>query len=294
MSFSPLSVTPNPHADARLVLARKLGAGYAANPKAALVLAVGSAGRGTADAYSSLALDVYWREPPTAEERRQAALAGGAEAVEVLPYEDEAWAEAITLQGLRVATSTYLVRTVERYLGQVAVGGDPATRAQMRLSAILHAQFLAGSEALLADWRERAADYPPQLARTMLHQNLSFDGFGGIEDALAARDDVVLLYDTCTRVAQQVLGALLGVNRLYRPNLGFKHVAELVEEMGDKPPDLLARLKSVYRLPPAEGVAALHSLIADVFDLVDARVPGFDTRPYRERMQQRRPRWPAP
>lgn len=294
MPFPPLTAPPTPQAAARLEIARKLGAGWAANPKTALVMAAGSTGRGTADSYSDVQLDIYWREPPTADERRQAALAGGAETVEVFPYEGDKWSAAITIQGLPARTRTFLIRQVEAYLGQVGVSGDVATLAQIRLYAIQHAQFLYGSESLLADWRERAADYPPQLARTMLNQNLTFDGFGGPEDALAARDDVVLLYDTLTRVSRQVLGALLGVNRVYLPNPDYKYVAELIDEMQFKPPDLLARLKSAYRLPPAEGVAVLHSVIAEVFDLVDRHVRGFDTSPYRARVAQRQPLWNAP
>jgi hypothetical protein len=88
--------------------------------------------------------------------------------------------------------------------------------------------------------------------------------------------------------------AMLRLNKIYLPNPHFKHVAELIEEMTIMPPDLLGRLKSAYRLPPAEGVLALHGVIADVFDLVDRHVPGFDTGPYRERMRGRRPAWQLP
>lgn len=294
MSFpSPFAppAAPNPHAAARLDLARKLGAGYAANPKAAVVMASGSTGRGTADEYSDLELDVYWREPPTAEERRQAVLAGGATVIEMYPYEEDEWAEELGVGDFRIGTSTFLVRTMEKYIGQVVTARDGAPLAQIRLYAVLHAQTLFGDEGLVATWRERAADYPPQLARVMLQQNLDFYGFGEAEDVMAARDDVVLLYNTMNHVERQVLGALLGVNRIYLPNPSFKHAAELIDEMQFKPPDLLARLKSAYRLPPVEGVAALHSVIADVFDLVDRHVRGFDTRPYRARVQQRRPVW---
>ncbi|MCC7361957.1 MAG: hypothetical protein IT317_20905 [Anaerolineales bacterium] len=283
--------SPNPHAEARLALAHQLGAGYAANTKAAVVLVSGSTGRGTADKYSDLELDVYWREPPTADERRQAALAGGAQAVEVYPYEEDEWAEDIRIGDFHIGTSTFLVRTMEKYLGQVTAAPDGAPLAQIRLSALLHARLLAGDAALVERWRACAAAYPDHLAEVMLRQNLVFAGFGEAEDALAARDDVVLLYDTLTRVERQVLGALLGLNRVYLPNPGFKHAAELIDAFTHKPADLWARLKAAYRLPPVEGVAALHGVIAEVFDLVDRHARGFDTRPYRERLARRRPVW---
>jgi len=144
---------------------------------------------------------------------------------------------------------------------------------------------------LVNDWRERIADYPPALAHAVLRQNLDFDGFGFAEDALAARDDVVVLYATLGKVARQVLGALLAVNGLYLPNPDFKRVDELIAEMQHKPPDLLARLKSAYRLPPVEGVAVMHGLATEVLELVDRQVAGFPTWRYKDRLKQRRAVW---
>jgi hypothetical protein len=100
-----------------------------------------------------------------------------------------------------------------------------------------------------------------------------------------------LLYDAIGKVTRQVLGALLAVNGIYLPNPDFKHVDELIAEMRHKPPDLSARLKSAYRLPPVEGVLALHGVVSDVLDLVDRHVPGFATWRYRERVRQRRAIW---
>ena len=45
----------------------------------------------------------------------------------------------------------------------------------------------------------------------MLRANLPCDAFGYAEDLLAARDDLLLLYDVFVRVERQVLGALLGL-----------------------------------------------------------------------------------
>jgi hypothetical protein len=281
----------NPHVAARMALARKLGAAYAANPKAAVVMAAGSTGRGTADAYSDLELDVYWREPPTADERRAAIEAGGAEVVEIWPYEEDEWAEEMRVGDFKIGTSTFLVSTLERYLGEVLVLGHTNPLAQMRLHSVLNARLLFGDAGLVASWRERAAHYPSALRLAMLRENLEFEGFGYAEDMLAARDDVIAFYDVIGRVARQVMGALLAVNGIYLPNPYYKGVAEVVGSMAHTPPDFLNRLKAAYRLPPPEGVAALHGLIADVFDLVERHVPGFDTGPYRERLRGRRTVW---
>jgi hypothetical protein len=44
----------------RLELGRRIGMGYAADPKARVVVVSGSTGRGVADRYSDLEIDVYW------------------------------------------------------------------------------------------------------------------------------------------------------------------------------------------------------------------------------------------
>jgi hypothetical protein len=111
---------------------------------------------------------------------------------------------------------------------------------------------------------------------------------------LAGRDDVLALADIFCRVERQVLGSLLGLNRLYLPNPSFKGMDELIAEMRLSPPDLSSRLKQAFRLPPLQGVQLLHSVIEDLFALVETHVPDFNTQPYREKVQQRRGVWDQP
>jgi hypothetical protein len=277
-------VDPAAHASAwRAALGRRLGLAYAANPKAQVVQV----------AYSDLELDVYWGEPPTDGERRAAVAAAGGTLLRLWPYKADEWAEEIDFGGFRVGTSTFLVATMERYLDEVLRGYSTAALPQMRLASVLHARSLAG-DALAAGWRARAAAYPDGLVRAMLRAHLPFEGLGDAEDALAARDDRLLLADVFVRVERQVLGALLGLNRLYLPDPGFKRMDELIGRMALRPPALAARLKRAFRLAPAAGVAALHALAGDVLDLVDAHVPDVDTAPYRERLRRRRGVWADP
>lgn len=62
----------------------------------------------------------------------------------------------------------------------------------------------------------------------MLRENLHFEDFGYAEDMLAARDDQLCLYNIFYRVERQVLGALLGLNRIYLPDPGFKSMDEII------------------------------------------------------------------
>ncbi len=277
----------------RFTLAQQIGKSYAANPKARVVMVAGSTGRGTADRYSDLEIDVYWSAPPTDAERRTAAEGSGGVLLALSDYEDDEWEEDISFGGFHASTSTFLVETMERYLTGVLDHYSTAPLPQMRLYSLQHAIPLVGAD-LVDRWRARAANYPTPLAHAMLRENLVFKGFGYAEDMLAARDDQLLLYDIFCQVERQVLGALLGLNRIYLPNPTFKSIDELIAEMHIKPLHLSARLKQAFHLPPLEGVQHLHNLVEDIFALVETHVPEFDATLYREKVRQRRGTWDLP
>ncbi len=274
----------------RFELAQRIGQAYAANPKAKVVMVAGSTGRGSADRYSDLEIDVYWSAPPTNDERKVAAEGAGGTLLELSDYEDDEWAEEISFGGFHIGTSTFLVETMERYLKEVIDEFSTAPLPQMRLYSLQHAIPLVGTE-LVESWRSKANLYSMGLVHAMLRENLVFQGFGYAEEMLAARDDVLMLYDIFCQIERQILGVLLGLNRMYLPNPGFKSMDELIASMHVKPFDLSFRLKQAFRVPPLEGVQLLHGVIKNIFDLVEACIPDFDTTLYRERIQQRRGVW---
>src|SRR5260370_23795135 len=247
----------------RFALAQRIAKAYTANPKAQVVMVAGSTGRGSADRYSDLEIDVYWSAPPTDAERKAAAEGGGGVLLSLYDYDEDEWAEEISFGGFHIGTSTFLVETMERYLTEVLDEYSTASLPQMRLYSLQHAIPLVCTQ-LVKRWRTRAAAYPEALAHAILREHLVFEGFGYAEEMLAARDDVLALADIFCQVERQVLGALLGLNRLYLPNPTFKGMDELIAEMRLAPSDLSSRLKHTFRLPPPEGVQQLHSIIEDI------------------------------
>jgi hypothetical protein len=236
---------------------------------------------------------VYYERAPT-EAERVAAVERMGGVLEGLDEDPDEWEEQFLIDGFHAASSTFLAETMERYLREVLDEAQLAPGAQTRLYSLLHAIPVKG-EAQIARWRERAAAYPDALVATMLREHLPFHGFGYAEDMFAARDDLLALYDVFVRVEAQIIGALLGLNRLYTPTPNFlKWMDESIAAMRHKPPDLSARLKRAFRVAPADGVAELRGLIAEVFDLVDRHAPGFDSAPYRAVLSNRRPAWDAP
>ena len=154
----------------RFALAEQIAAAYAQNPKTAAIMIAGSVGRGRADRYSDIEIDVYYMAAPTVAERI-AAVEGAGAIVESLDEDEDEWEEQMLLGGVHAATSTFLVSTLERYLSEVVDQGQIAPSAQMRLHSLLNAQPVWGHE-LAEQWRAKARHYPDTLARAMLHENL--------------------------------------------------------------------------------------------------------------------------
>jgi hypothetical protein len=277
----------------RFALAKKIAASYARNPNTQVVMIAGSVGRGCADRYSDIEVDVYYTEPPT-EAERIAAVEGCGGVLEKLDQDDDEWEEQMSIGGFHAASSTFLVSTMERYLAEVVDQCLLAPPAQVRLYSVQQAAPVKG-EAQIERWRAKAAVYPDGLVYAMLAEYLPFHGFWYAEEMLAARDDLLLLYDIFVRVERQILGALLGLNRLYLPTPDhMKWMDEMIAEMRLKPDDLSARLKQAFRIEPIQGVRLLKEIIAETLALVEAHLPGFDTTPYRAKFGRQRGVWDAP
>ncbi len=139
----------------RFALVERIAAAYAHDPNAEVVMIAGSVGRGTADRYSDIEVDVYYARPPTDAGRRTAVARCGA-TLELLDEDADEWEEQMSLGGFHAATSTFLVSTMERYLMEVVDRGEIAPLVQVRLHSLQHAVAVKGT-ALVQQWRSKAA-----------------------------------------------------------------------------------------------------------------------------------------
>ena len=277
----------NDPSESRFALAKQIADAYASSPNARVVMVAGSVGRGSADRYSDLEVDVYYAKPPTEAERIAAVERCGG-TVELLAQDEVEWEEKMSIGGFHAHTSTFLVATMEQYLREVVDRCALAPEAQTRLFSLQYGVTVKG-ENQVERWRKKAAAYPDGLQRAMLEQNLRFGRFAYEAEMLAARDDLLALYEIFVETGRQLLGALLAVNRIYLPTpSSLKSMDETISLLSIKPTDLLERLKRSFRLEPAAAVGVLEALIEEVLALVDARVVEFDTEPYRADLARRR------
>lgn len=255
-------------------------------------MVAGSVGRGTADRYSDIEIDVYYREAPT-EAERVAAVEGCGGSLVALGEDEDEWAEEMSFAGFDAHTSTFLVATMERYLHEVLDDWSTAPAGQTRLFSVLNAVTLKGEEQV-ERWRARAATYPDGLRNAMLAENLAFEPFRYAGEMHAARGDRLVLYDVLLGAARSLLAALFGLNRIHLPTFDYlKRMNEWVELLAVSPADLSMRLERVFATEPVQAVRSFAELIDETLVLVDRHAPSFDTSPYRAG-PKRRIAWEAP
>ncbi len=143
--------------------------------------------RGWADEYSDLEIGVFWSEPPTDEERREAIARAGGELWSLSPADDgDGWAAGdhygigrVTIGGREyvgtsmVSAHHLTTATVETWLSDALERYDTGPEKQELLSAIRHGIPLHGED-LLGAWKLRAQRYPGELARRIIRENIYF------------------------------------------------------------------------------------------------------------------------
>lgn len=266
----------------RRALGRRVAAAYAESDNVVGTAIAGSVGRGTADHYSDLEIDVYYHRPPTRAERTRAVERSGGRLIGLEEDEVE-WEEQMSFGGFPVTTSSFLAATVESCLAEAGAGG-PAWHAQIRLASLLRSTAVTGTD-LITRWRGRAAVYPEPLQLAMLTEYVGrLSDYGPQEHMLLARADPVALYRRMSAAAQAVIGVLLALNRMYAPTPHHdKGVAELITGMQHIPEDLTDRLRRAFFAEPSAGVAILAQIIEEVLDLLSRCAPAFDLRKYQDR-----------
>jgi hypothetical protein len=287
------SVALNDATARRVQIGREIAAAYRRDPRVRAVALTGSVARGDADRYSDVEVATFWQTGPSVEERRALAEEVGGSQWRGYPFNDLGageWSEEYEVGGTKVDGIHQTVEAVERLLTDVLESYDPALPKQVAVGAIHHAIPLHG-HALIEDWQSRTSAYPDDLAEAVVREYLSFGPTAWVE-MLAERGDILALYDVYVHAMKNMLGVLIGLNKLYHP--GEKRIARTISEMILTPPDLLRRMTAMLRGQPRDGARELEQLIDETLGLVEQQMPRIDTTQVRARLGERRPIVDAP
>lgn len=279
----------NFHSAWRLQLAQQIATAYRACPDVVTVFVHGSVARSRADKFSDVEMAIFWAVSPSDIQRQDAVTRAGGTGAKLSPYEPayQAWTEEYLVSGVKIDVGHWTMSSIETMIHDVILRYDTTFSKQTTLSIIQHAAVLYGEDQLQS-YQAQIAHYPEELARAMVLKHLSFSEFGS-RKMLAIRNEVPLLYANHCRSIQQLMGVLLGLNRIYYP--GFKWTREVIKEMGLTPVNTFPRFERIFHAGALEGTCELETLIEEVFDLVEANFSGIDVGACRERFRQPYPSW---
>ena len=280
----------NVHAAWRLALAERAARVYASNQKLAALTVAGSVGTGLADRFSDLELDCYWFDPPSDLDRAGPVhvLGGELEALWDYDQDEEEWSDDYRLGELEVTVSSFLVSTIDRFIGDVVLRTDTEPAKHMRVAALHRSRPLHGPE-LISSWRARAAVYPGKLVAAVVARSLSPDvlrGWGARE-ALAGRGDDLAVHDLLSRAGHAVFGAVLALNGVYSPHQMIKWQSHLIGELDVMPEHFAERLHLLWTSSHAQALREAETLLTDTVQLVQAHTEA-DISSFCEELSQRR------
>ena len=91
--------------------------------------------------------------------------------------------------------------------------------------------------------------------------------------------------------AQNILGVLSGLNRLYFTTFQFKRMHRFIEQMTIAPSNFGDRIENLFQLEPSVAVIELEALVRETVELVELHMPQVDTSTAKQRLGWRQQPW---
>jgi predicted nucleotidyltransferase len=270
----------------RRQLAERMAAIFRTHPQARAMALVGSVAKGVADDISDIDMTVYYEQiPPRETLERLRQEAGGSDWIFFIGDPEEGGCVlSFYLEGIKCDFALSTIAKWEDNMAEVLTLHKVDSPMQKALSGMLDAIPLFGAE-YIALWQAQAEAYPDALAEAMVQTNLKFYPPWVTERMVAQRGDLLFLYQIFTEAERNILGVLMGLNRLYHWG-EYKRLEALSAHLPIAPPNLVERLHGVLRDEPIEAARQLHTLIEETFGLVETHLPHLDIAEARNRYRR--------
>lgn len=251
---------------------------------AKVALITGSVAKGRADAASDVDMTVYYDVPPTMQGLEKVrAIVGGSDRIFTLGDLDEGdFAEFYYVDGIKHDIVHGQPSSLERDLADVLEKHQAESPYQKILSGLLDSKAFYGQE-ILDRWQAMARNYPDGLAVNMIKLHLGFPPLWILTSMGSDRDDWMVYYEFLMKTCTNVMGVLMGLNKLYHWG-EYKHAAQLAEQMRIKPDRVVERINFALRGDPREATDDMTNLVQDVLELVELHRPEIDTSATRRRL----------
>lgn len=266
---------------------------YQALPETRAILSIGSVSYEIVDEYSDVDIALYYEELPSEEALARCMNQNGVDKLNwCLGDRGEGYMiESYYVHGVECQFAHTTLAAMEREMNSVLVDLDTTTPFQKALSGVLAGQTICG-DALIQQYKARAADYPEALRVAMVQKFFTFQPWWALEARLAVRDTKLWRASAMVEDAQNLLGALAGLNRLYYSTFQFKRMAAFVEHMDIKPNNLIERLNTVIDGGP-DAPLILRQLVEETADLIEVNLPNANIEGARKALARTEHRWSA-
>jgi Domain of unknown function (DUF4037) len=261
--------TSQPSAESRhrLELARRIA--EACPPELGReIAATGSAAAGWADFESDVELNLFVGTLPTVDERLSWLHDIGAEDVELdleTTPDGTSWS-FFRVGGVVVEAGWQQTDAAETWLRRILAAETRDHWMLVPADALVTAVPLR-SEGLLAEWRARLSDYPPELRDRLIEAAVSGWREPWSRLTLARRGDGVRFREALLRDCQAVLRILFALNNHWEPD--WKWIEHRAKALDAKPEGLSERLNQLVETRSSEeAVADCCVLIRDTLALV--------------------------
>jgi predicted nucleotidyltransferase len=272
-------------------MAEEVTAAYGAVVVPRAVLLIGSAARGDSDCYSDLDLILFYDgELPSDGQLRDARGRLGLGEVETAPRSGDHVGETFVLRGVECQVHHQIAEAYERELAEVLEGLDPRSTQHRAIEGVLTGRALRGQD-LIGRWQERAARFPDGLARAMVEAYLRFFPLWRFPHMTTTRDVDLWVRQVVVESAQNILGVLAGLNRVYYTPVQLKRTHQLVDRLRLAPPDLGGRLDDLLAADLVAAGEELERLVGETVGLVEQHMPGVDTSAVRRQLGARKEPW---
>lgn len=275
-----------------LELAKRNVKTYIANSKTKAAMVTGSVAEGLGDEYSDIDMSIYYEELPSEEELQLARQQNqGSEHLWVIGDRSEgAFVESYSVKGVECQFGHSTIKQWEKDISTILEQHDVKSPMMKAMSGTLICIPLYG-EKLIQQWQAKIANYPDAMAQAMVEQYLKFFPLWGLQKHLAERDVTLFYYQILVESAQNLLGVLSGLNRLYYSTFQFKRMGYFVKQMSIAPTNLTERLESLFCADPHVAASQIEQLVQETLALVETYMPQVDTSSVRRRLGWRQQPW---
>lgn len=275
-----------------LALAKRNAKTYIANPKTKAVMVAGSVAEGLCDEYSDCDMSIYYAELPSEEELQFVRQQNqGSERLWVLGDRKEGgFAESYLVNGVECQFGHVTVTQWEKDIANILAGRDICSPLLKAMSGTLVGIPLYG-ETLIHKWQAKISNFPDVLAQKMVGHYLKFFAIWGMQEKFSRRDTTLWYYQILVESAQNLIGVLSGLNRLYYSTFQFKRMGKFIEQMAIAPENLAERLEKLFEQEPSVAIYQLEALVRETIELVEIHMPQINTSLAKQKLGWRQQPW---